>query len=78
MPNYMTVQVKYGTLPRCTYYRQQTIQHPSHDESAAFTNAAKMNYVTVNHLTPLQAADVEVTGYKSGQGVPTGGETFQI
>jgi hypothetical protein len=78
VPYYMTVNVQYESLPKKTYYRKQSSDHVSHDESGAFSADAKMNYVTFNHLTPNQAANVSVTGYKSGQGIPTSPGAYEL
>jgi hypothetical protein len=75
MPKYMTQKMSSGKLPTKTYYRKQTQDHVSHEESGAFTQAAKSNYAQFNHID--EAAVVEGT-YKSGQGIPTGGGTFEI
>jgi hypothetical protein len=63
MAKYMVQTMQYKALPKKTYYRKQS-NHPDHTlESGPFTADAKMNYVTFNHLTPAQAADVEVGPY---------------
>lgn len=76
MPKYMTQKME-DTNGKCiaiTYYKKQS-DHPSHDESGAFTQAAKRNFATFNHISE---GKVKVGSYKSGQGVPTGGKTFEL
>lgn len=75
MPEYMTVKMSSHNLPAKTYYRQQTVPHPNHAESGAFTQAARANYAQFNHINE---ADVVETSYKSRQGIPTGGGTYEI
>jgi hypothetical protein len=77
MPDFMTQKIsdQGGKCIPITYYRQQTQPHVSHDESGAFTQDAKQNYATFNHLN----ADQVVEGtFKSSQGVPTGGKVYEI
>lgn len=75
MPLYMTQKTSSGVLPAITYYRRQTQPHVSHVESGAFTQAAQLAYATAKQV-PVGA--VELGAYKSGQGVPTGGNVEQI
>jgi len=75
MPNYMTQTMSSPKTELITYYRKQKNQHPSHDESGAFTQAAQFNYATFNRIEENQ---VVVGPYRSGQGVPTGGKTWEI
>lgn len=75
MADYMTQKMSSGTLIPITYYRKQTQPHPSHEESGAFTSAAKNNYATFNNIPE---SEVEEGAYKSSQGVPTGGKTYKI
>ena len=75
MPLYMTQKTSAGTLPATTYYRRQTQPHVSHVESGAFTLAAQQAYA-VAHTLPV--ADVVLGSYKSGQGVPVGGNVELI
>ena len=71
---YMTQTLRSGTLPAKTYYKRQTNPHVTHEESRAFTQAARQNYATFNHIAEEQ---VEVGPYQSGQGVPQGA-TFEL
>ncbi len=75
MPNYMTQKMSSGQCIPITYYRRQTQPHVSHDESGAFTQAAKQNYATFNHINVNQ---VDEGKFNRGQGVPTGGKVFGI
>lgn len=62
------------TIPK-NYYRKQKVDHPSHEEIRAFTDAAKNNYAQFNHiaLDAVEAGDVRIN-----QGVPTGSNTYEI
>ena len=75
MPFYMTQTMSSGTLPTKLYYRAQTQEHVSHDESSRFTQDAKQNYATFNHIV---VGNVVEGTYRSGQGVPTADNRFQI
>lgn len=75
MALYMTQPMASPNTIKITYYRKQSQPHPSHEESGAFTAAAKSNYATFNHIP---GSDVEEGIYKSSQGVPTGGKTYEI
>lgn len=75
MANYMTQKMSHPKCIPITYYRMQSTQHVSHVESGAFTQAAKTNYSTFNNVPP---GSVEEGKFQSGQGVPTGGKTYQI
>lgn len=72
---YMTQKMSSGVLQATTYYRKQSVPHPGHAETGAFTIAATTNYAAA-HTIPV--TDVEVGTYKSGQGIPTGGNTQEI
>lgn len=75
MPSYMTQTMSSGTLPTKLYYREQTQEHVSHAESSRFSHDAKQNYATFNHI----AVEIVVEGrYRSGQGVPTADNSFNI
>jgi len=65
--------MSFNALPAKMYYRKQSVPHPNHDETGAFTNLARANYAAFNHLTAAQAALVVPGPYKSGQGVPANG-----
>ncbi len=75
MPFYMVQSMSSGALPPKTYYRKQTSDHPSHTETGNFTQAAKQNYANFNHIN---IAAVVEGNFRSGQGVPTGRNIFQI
>lgn len=75
MALYMTQSMASPNTVKITYYRQQSQPHPSHEESGAFTAAAKSNYASFNHISE---GSVEVGTYRSSQGVPTGGKTYEI
>lgn len=75
MPFYMVQSMSSGSLPAKTYYRKQTVAHPSHVETGNFTQAAMDNYASFNHIN---VRDVVAGTFRSGQGVPTGKNTFQI
>jgi hypothetical protein len=75
MAFYMVQKMSSGTLPAKTYYRKQSSAHVSHDESGKFTQDAKENYAKFNHISEDKVVEGK---YESGQGVPTGGSTFQI
>lgn len=75
MPSYMTQKMSSGVMPAVTYYRKQSQPHVPHTESDAFTEAAVNAYAALNAVS---AGDVEKGTYKSGQGVPTGGNTQLI
>ena len=74
MAKYMTQKMSSGVLAAITYYRKQSA-HPSHDESGTFTTDATNAYATTSGI---QASQVELGTYKSGQGVPSGGTTQEI
>ncbi len=74
MAKYMTQKMSSGALAATTYYRVQSA-HPSHDESSAFTFAAKADYAAAHNIA---VAAVEVGAYKSNQGIPAGGNTEEI
>lgn len=66
----MVQSMSSGALPVITYYRRQSVPHPSHAESGAFTQAATVAYSVQNNI----AVDDVVPGrYRSGQGVPQHG-----
>jgi hypothetical protein len=75
MPSYMTQKMSSGRLKATTYYRKQTQPHVSHDESGRFTQDAKRDYATERGVAE---SAVEVGTFKSGQGIPTGGEVKPI
>jgi len=75
MALYLTQKMSSGTLPAITYYRKQINDHPSHTETGKFTQDAKNNYATFNHIP---VANVIEGAFKSGQGIPTGGKTYEI
>jgi hypothetical protein len=75
MALYLTQKMSSGTLEAITYYRKQTNEHPSHTETGKFTQDAKNNYATFNHIP---VANVRESAFKSGQGIPTGGKTYEI
>ncbi len=75
MPKYMVQKMESGTHTPITYYRKQRNPHPSHGESGAFTTAAKNAYAAA--VGVLVSAVVAGT-YRSGQGVPQGGQTEEI
>ena len=70
----MTQKMSSGVLKAIIYYRKSSA-HPSHDECSKFTKDAKNDYATTWSVT---VANVEEGAYKSGQGVPTAGETEEI
>lgn len=75
MPDYMTQKMSSGIKKPITYYRKQSSKHVSHDESSAFTTAAKTAYATARNVA---VNTVEEGVYKSGQGIPTGGDVEQV
>jgi hypothetical protein len=75
MAKYMTQRMSSGKLPPKTYYRKQTQDHVTHEESGAFTQAAKSNYARFNNI---HEDAVDLGTYRSGQGIPTGVGTFEI
>ena len=74
MATYMTQPMQSGTKGKITYYRKQSA-HPSHTESSQFTTDAKAAYARAKGVA---VSDVEEGTYRSGQGVPTGGECEEI
>lgn len=72
---YLVQKMSSGTLPVKNYYRRQTTDHPSHDETERFTHDAKMNYAKFNHIFEEK---VEVGKFLSGQSKPTGSNTYEI
>lgn len=74
MALYMTQKMSSGILQVTTYYRKSSA-HPSHEESSKFTRDAKQAYAD---LHGIEVASVEAGTYKSGQGVPIGGNTEEI
>jgi hypothetical protein len=74
MALYMTQKMSSGILRATTYYRKSS-DHPSHQESSTFTINAKQAYAN-KHM--IATSSVEEGTYKSGQGVPTGGNTEEI
>ncbi|WP_223254583.1 hypothetical protein DUT67_10755 [Pectobacterium peruviense] len=75
MAIYMTQQMSNPKTITITYYRKQSSEHVSHDESGRFTKDAVDNYAKFNNL---RTEEVVKGNYKSGQGVPVGGKVFQI
>ncbi|NER38845.1 MAG: hypothetical protein F6J93_33645 [Oscillatoria sp. SIO1A7] len=75
MALYMVQPMSSGTLPKKTYYRKQTSTHVSHDESGRFTQDAKSNYATFNHIPESKVVPGK---FMSGQGKPSGSGTFEI
>lgn len=75
MPTYMTQKMSSGTKKAVTYYRKQSQDHVDHAESGKFTADAKSRYASDYEV---DESAVEVGTYKSGQGIPTGGETVEI
>lgn len=75
MALYMTQSMSSPNTIKITYYRRQYQPHPGHEESGAFTAAAKTNYATFNHI---EEDIVEEGSYRSSQGVPTGGKTYEV
>ncbi len=73
MPDYMTQSMSLNALPVKMYYRKQSVPHPNHNETGAFTNLARANYAAFNHLNAGQAALIVPGAYMSGQGVPANG-----
>ncbi len=74
MALYMTQKMSSGILKATTYYRKSNA-HPSHQESSTFTIDAKQAYADEHGI---ETSSVEEGTYKSGQGVPTGGNTEEI
>ena len=75
MAKYMTQQMSSSNTTPKTYYRKQTQPHPSHTETGKFTNDAKQNYATFNHISVRQ---VVAGTFKSSQGRPSGRNTYEI
>lgn len=75
MALHMTQPMSSPKTETITYYRKQSKPHVSHEESGAFTEAAKSNYATFNNIS---RTDVTEGTYRSSQGVPTGGKTYEI
>ena len=75
MALYLTQKMSSGQLPAITYYRKQQTDHPNHTETGEFTQDAKSNYAQFNHISEDQ---VEVGVFKSRQGIPTSGKTYEI
>ncbi len=73
MADYMTQSMSLNALPAKMYYRKQSVPHPNHDETGAFTALARANYAAFNHLNAAQTALIVPGPYKSGQGVPLNG-----
>jgi len=74
MPVYMTQKMSSGVLKPITYYRGGGA-HPSHVVSSKFTTDAKNDYAATRGVA---VGAVDEGTYKSGQGVPTGGECKKI
>ena len=74
MPKYMTQAMSSDKTEKITYYRKQP-DHPTHKTSGQFTQDAISNYAKFNHI---DESKVVKGTYKSGQGVPTSGKTFEI
>jgi hypothetical protein len=74
MPNYMTQKMSSGVKKAITYYRDGGA-HPSHDTSSKFTKDAKNAYAAARGV---EVSAVEEGAYKSGQGVPSGGDCVAI
>ncbi|AIN19357.1 hypothetical protein CH54_472 [Yersinia rochesterensis] len=68
MPKYMVQSMDSGTLGKVKYYRKQTIDHPNHKETGAFTQAAKDAYASSKNINAKQ---VEVGSFMSGQPEPS-------
>ena len=71
MPNYMTQPMQSGMKKKVTYYRKQTVPHPSHEETGKFTQDAINAYCKTYSVQPNT---VEKGTFQSGQGVPANGE----
>lgn len=71
----MTQAMSSDNTIKITYYRKQTQPHPSHDETGQFTQDAELNYSEFNHI---ELSQVEKGTFRSSQGIPTGGKTFEI
>ena len=75
MALYMTQKMSSAKTIPINYYRKQSTEHVSHDESGRFTEAAQANFAKFNNIG---VANVEVGRFYSSQGVPTGGKTHEI
>jgi len=75
MPSYMVQKMSSANTEPVIYYRAQSSDHVSHAESEAFTRAAIANYAAFNHIAE---DSVDVSPYRSGMGIPTGGKTYLI
>jgi hypothetical protein len=67
MPVYMLQSMSSGVLQSTQYYRKQSSNHVSHQESTDFTTDAKNAYANTNGIA---VAAVQEGTYRSGQGVP--------
>jgi hypothetical protein len=74
MPKYMTQKMSSGVKKAITYYRDGG-DHPSHETSSKFTKDAKNAYALARGV---DVSTVEEGTYKSGQGVPSGGDCVAI
>ena len=75
MAMYMTQSMSSPKTMLITYYRKQAHGHPSHAESGKFTNDARSNYAKFNNISE---GVVTVGTYRSSQGIPIGGKTYEI
>lgn len=75
MPSYMTQKTSSGVKPVTLYYRKQTVPHPNHTETSAFTTAAKAAYAGANHVA-LNL--VELGSYMSGQNKPSSSNAVEV
>lgn len=70
----MTQKMSAGVRIPITYYRKYS-GHATHEASGQFTRDSKANYASFNNI--LLTTVTEGT-YKSAQGVPIGGKTWEI
>ncbi len=75
MAAYMTQKTSAGVKPATLYYRKQTVPHPTHDESSAFTTAAKTAYAGANQIAVNL---VELGAYMSGQNKPSSNNAVEV
>jgi len=80
VPTYMVQQMSSGKHDVVTYYAGERTNPPSHEESTAFTAAAKKAYI--DHLArkgdKITDAEVEAGNFRSSQGKPKDGNVEEI
>lgn len=68
MAKYLVVKVSHGNS-EVTYYRKQTVDHPTHGETNQFSKDAIATHARAQGVQP---SDCRSSGYRSNQPQPIG------